>query len=302
MSQEETTWHGTCDLNFINRFDSTSSNPRTIHQGTYKAPLKLLRASLKSDGRCELPILHTAGGLVGGDRLTLKVVAQEGTRSLLTNVAAQKVYGSVGRLKGRPEGKWVNQNYHFEIHEDADLEWMPQEVIVFANGLYEQHMHVDITPSSSFLSADVVRLGRTSSGETLDLGCWRSSLELSRTLKGGKSWVFVDRLELSGEALTAKNGLENQPVFGSFIWAAPTNFPQAKIDYLLDVCREKREGLKGSMTCSAIDQGISARYIGSSTQEARSWFFRIWTTIRKARSFNIPEPLRFWPLQEDLSL
>ena len=302
MSLKNTAWHGSCDLSFINRFDCKSSNPYTIYQGIHKAPLKLLRASRKSDGRCELPILHTAGGLVGGDRLTLKVIAQEGSRSLLTNVAAQKVYGSVGRLKGQPEGKWVNQDCHFDIHEDADLEWMPQEIIVFANGLYSQHMHVEIAPSSSFLSAEVVRLGRSSAGETLGSGCWRSSLEISRKLKEGKSWVFVDRLELSGEALTAQNGMANQSVLGSFVWVAPTYLNQEKIDQLLEACREKREGLKGSMSCSAIDQGISARYIGSSTQEARSWFFRIWILIRKVRSLNIPEPLRVWPMQEDLSL
>ncbi|WP_320674131.1 urease accessory protein UreD [Prochlorococcus sp. MIT 1341] len=301
MSQEDTAWHGMCDLNFLNRDDSKSSDPYTIHQGTYKAPFKLLRASQKADGRCELPILHTAGGLVGGDQLTLKVVANRRTRSLLTNVAAQKVYGSVGRLKDHPEGKWATQNCYFFLDEDSDLEWMPQEVIVFANGLFEQRMHVELSPSASFLGVEVVRLGRTSLGETLDSGCWRSGLEISRHFGQEKRWEFIDRLELSGDALTAKHGMDSQPVLGSLVWAAPTSLTQEKIDQLLEVCRKKGDVREGAMSLSSINHGISARYLGRSTQEARFSFFRIWMHIRKFRSLHSPESLRVWPMQEDPS-
>ena len=44
-----------------------------MHQGGSTAPLRLQRGFRRADGRCELPILHTAGGLVGGDRLSLEV-------------------------------------------------------------------------------------------------------------------------------------------------------------------------------------------------------------------------------------
>ncbi len=261
-----------------------------------------MRASRNPDGRCELPILHTAGGLVGGDRLTLKVIAEKGSRSLLTNVAAQKVYGSVGRLQAHPKGKWATQDCHFVINEGSDFEWMPQEVIVFEDGLFEQNVHVELAPSSSFLSTEVVRLGRTSSGETLGSGCWRSGLEISRQMPKGKSWVFVDRLELSGESLTSLNGMANQPVLGSLVWTSPEVLSKDEISDLLITCRANASGLEGLMSCSALNQGLSARYLGPSTQAARFWFFRIWMHIRKFRSLPKPEPLRVWPMQEKPSL
>ncbi len=298
MNKEGRAWHGSCDLRFVNRANSQNLNTYTIHQGSYQAPLKLIRASSRADGRCELPILHTAGGLVGGDHLTMKVLADEGSRSLLTNVAAQKVYGSIGRSKIYPNGQWARQKCHFEIKEDSDCEWMPQEVIIFANGLFEQEMYVELCASSSFLSAEVVRLGRTTSNETLGLGCWRSSMEICRILPEGKSWEFVDRLELSGEALSSEHGMANQPVMGSLVWAAPKSVSQNAIDNLLISCRAKRAGLEGLMSCSSISQGISARYRGSSTQAARFWFFRIWAQVRKLRGLSKPEALRVWPMQE----
>ena len=39
----------------------------TRHQGGATAPLKIQRAFAAADGRCQLPLLHTGGGLVGGD-------------------------------------------------------------------------------------------------------------------------------------------------------------------------------------------------------------------------------------------
>ena len=52
-------WHGRCRLQF------QTTNGSTKHQGGCTAPFKLLRADVGDHGRCELPLLHTAGGLVG---------------------------------------------------------------------------------------------------------------------------------------------------------------------------------------------------------------------------------------------
>ena len=112
----------------------------------------------------------------------------------------------------------------------------------------------------------------------------------------------MDQLEIDEAAIKSLHGMSNQPVFGSMIWIAPTSVSKASLNQLVGTCLNERLELEGNMSCSAIDQGISARYIGSSTQEARTWFFRIWIHIRKVRSLNIPEPLRVWPMQEDLSL
>ena len=63
-----------------------------------------MRAERGENGRCELPLLHTAGGLVGGDQLSINLTLKRDSRCLITSVAAQKVYGSVGRSKLNPQG------------------------------------------------------------------------------------------------------------------------------------------------------------------------------------------------------
>ena len=159
-------------------------------------------------------------------------------------------------------------------------------------------MYVELSHSASFLSSEIVRLGRTASSEKLDSGCWRSSLEICRTLPSGKIWEFVDRLELRGDALNSNHGIANQPVFGSLVWVAPQSLSKEKTTNLLNACQGSRVGLEGMMSCSSIRQGISARYLGSSTQAARFWFSRIWMNIRKSSGLSNPESPRVWPIQE----
>ncbi len=300
MNLKDDNWFGKCDLNFIKR----PACPGAIYsitsfQGGCCSPFKLMRGSRNDDGRLEIPLLHTAGGLVGGDKLLVKVKADLGTSGLLTTAAAQKVYGSVGLSKLHPEGQWASQKCEFEINDDADLEWLPQELVLFGEGLYEQSVRVDLLPNSSFLSAEIVRLGRTAKGEKLGKGCWRSRLEICRHLSDRNVWEFVDQLELAGSALSSDHGMANQSVFGSMIWSAPCWVSEEMLNELAQNALKDRFGLEGLMSCSVLDHGLTARFLGSSTQTARAWFFRIWVHTRRLRKLSTPKPLRVWPMQED---
>lgn len=273
------------------RFErSQGAEGPTRHQGGTTAPLKIQRAFATADGRCELPLLHTAGGLVGGDQLWIEAVLGAGSRALLTSVAAQKVYGSVGRSRLAPEGSWVRQYLAFELADNADLEWLPQELVLFEGALFEQDCRVELAAGASWLGAEVVRLGRSADGESLGSGRWRSQLQIRRQGR----WELVDRLELGEEALTSPHGLAGQPVFGSLVWAAPEPVGEE----LLELCRADREGLEGEMACGRLERGLVARYRGASTQAARFWFTRIWTRIRCERGLTAPQLPRVWPFQE----
>ena len=86
-------WHGTCDLRLFKKSSPNEiDNLKTIHQAKCTAPLKLMRVfNDKKDGRCEIPILHSAGGIVGGDQLTININAEENSSAICSSVAAQKV-------------------------------------------------------------------------------------------------------------------------------------------------------------------------------------------------------------------
>ncbi len=301
MSTKQDFWHGDCVLRLIQRPSSARHTKQsTFHQGGCTAPFKLMRGSNDGDGRLEIPLLHTAGGLVGGDLLSIKINGERGSSGLITTAAAQKVYGSIGLSTLYPKGKWAKQDCRFELNEKADLEWLPQELVLFGNGLFEQTMRVELCSDSSFLSTEIVRLGRTAAGEKLGEGIWRSRLEICRNIdQQKKRWEFIDQLELGGRALSSDHGMSNNPVFGSLIWAAPSSVSKELLNDLVQNALNARTGLDGHMSCSAIDHGLSARFLGASSQAARFWFLRIWSETRYLRNLSRPTSLRVWPMQED---
>ncbi len=289
---QSNTWQAEAWLHF------QSQGGRTTHQGGATAPLKLQRAFQQASGHCELPLLHTAGGLVGGDQLRVRADLESGSRALLTSVAAQKVYGSVGRSRQRPEGSWAQQHLRFQLAAGSDLEWLPQELVLYADGLYSQQLEVELADGASFLGAEIVRLGRTADREHLEAGHWRSAMGIRRYTAAGPRWELVDRLELVAEALQEAHGMGGEPVFGSLVWAAPQPLSTAALAALLEQCRGERSGLVGEMACGALEQGIVARYRGPSSQAARYWFSRLWRLTRELRGLAAPELPRVWPFQE----
>ena len=108
----------------------------------------------------------------------------------------------------------------------------------------------------------------------------------------------MDRLELGGAGLNDLHGLQGQPVFGTLVWAAPTPSPPERLAQLLNEARADREGLEGTMRCSALEQGLVARYAGPSSRDARFWFSRLWERTRQLRGLSQPQIPRVWPLQE----
>ena len=219
---------------------------------------------------------------------------EPGSRALLTSVAAQKVYGTVARSRRSPAGAWAQQTLSLRLAAGSDLEWLPQELVLYADGLFEQQARVDLEAGASFLGIEVVRLGRTAAGETLAAGRWRSRLEIRRSGR----WELVDRLALGGESLTSSHGLAGEPVFGSLVWVAPRPLASGELEQLLAGCRADRLGLEGEMACGALEQGLVARYRGPSSQAARHWFSRIWRRSRALRGLAPPELPRVWPFQE----
>lgn len=293
VSKSPAPWVSHCSLEF-----TTDQRGNTRHQGGCNAPLKLLRAVTTDDGRCELPILHTAGGLVGGDALTVESTLNRNSRCLITSVAAQKAYGSVTRSRLHPEGRWSRQTVTAKQEDNTDLEWLPQEMVIYADAMFEQSIEIELAKNASFLGMDIARMGRTAAGEQLNKGRWRSALTVKRREGNNTRWEFVDRTAIDQDSLESIHGLGGEPVVGSLVWAAPQALTAKEMNKLLEGARNDREGLSGQMRCGQLEQGMVARYVGNTSRDARFWFTRIWRRTREIRGMQPPRIPRYWPLQE----
>ena len=295
---DKSSWEGNCFLNFFNNKSSFGKDDKTIFKSKFTSPYKLLKCIYDKEGRCILPILHTAGGLVGGDLLEFEANIGINSKVLLTTSSAQKVYGSVGRSKINPKGSFSSQKIKINILENSHLEFLPQETIVFANGLYSQEFKIKISDKSSFLFTDLTRLGRSSVGESIENGIFRSKLEIMRNSKLCDDWEFVDQIELNKYSFEAKSGMDYMPVFGSLIWIYEKEFPKTKISELKEDIRIIFKENNNYLSLGTLENGISIRFLGTSSQDARKCFFSIWTQIRAICGFCRPEYQGVWPLQD----
>ena len=162
------------------RISVTSAGLQCLYQEGC-AKIRLPRAD-----RLEAVLINSSGGLTGGDRLEWAAEAGDGGNLTLSTQACEKVYRA---RDGRAE-----THVSLTLGEDARLDWLPQETILFDGGALARRLDADLAPGARLLAVEAVILGRTAMGETVRSG------ELSdrwRIRREGRL-VFADDLRIAG--------------------------------------------------------------------------------------------------------
>ncbi|NET37843.1 MAG: urease accessory protein UreD [Cyanothece sp. SIO1E1] len=271
-------WLGNLTLSFAHEHGRTKS----IHTQA-QAPLKVQRSHYpEGPAICYTTIVHTAGGMVGGDRLAQSIHLQPHSQVLITTPAAGKVYRSTGATSV--------QSTQIRIEADGWLEWLPQETIIFNGAQYHQQLHIDLAPNAQVLLWDITRLGRSARGEQFLQGYWRSDLDIWQ----GETPLLIDHQALSGsaEVVSSAHGLNNYPVVGTLTLAG-----HGLTDSDLTALRERMAttaipGQQLGLTRTL--KGFACRYRGPSSQAARQCFTTLWQYLRQCRYGKIPSIPRLW--------
>ena len=145
------------------------------------------------------------------------------------------------------------------------------------------------------------RLGRSSSGESIESGVFRSKLEIMRNNDLLDDWEYVDQIELSKASFVAKSGMDYMPVFGSLIWICEKDFSKSKINNLVVNIKKIFNESDNNLSIGFLENGISVRFLGTSSQDARKCFFCIWKQIRSVCGFCEPKYQGVWPLQDSMN-
>ena len=271
-----TPWQGKLKLSYAKQGDITR-----VVDSYSQSPLKLQR-SFYPDGRtCQSLILHTAGGIVGGDRLSQEITLHPHAEASLTTVSASKLYRSNG-----PESQ---QTLTISLDHDAYLEYIPRESIVFDGAKFQQQVRVNLGENAVWLGWELLRFGRTARGERFNSGYWRSQTEVWQN--GIPLWIDRQQLEGGSPLLDASNGLNGQPVVGTLAWIGQAVSPE-----IVDKARhlwQQRE-IEGEIALSCRQSGVICRYRGRSTQNATAAFLDLWQLLRQSqgdRPVTIP---RIW--------
>ncbi|HEY9631888.1 MAG TPA: urease accessory protein UreD [Coleofasciculaceae cyanobacterium] len=275
-------WHGSLDLVYAYRDGQTLP----IH-AQMQAPLKVQRPFYpEGQAVCHSVVLHTAGGIVGGDRLSQIIHLEPNAHALITTAAASKVYGRGARLCALAEAR---QTIQIQVDTNACLEWLPLETIVFDGAMYRQDLRVELAPGASWLGWEITRFGRSARGEKFLQGEWRSHTEVWQ--QGLPLWIDRQWLPASEEIFNSSHGLAGQPLVASLAWVGQPVSPELVEKARMLWSANERQGEAG---VTQLISGLLCRYRGSSTMEMRNWFTEVWQLLRLSFLGRPSCPPRVW--------
>ena len=273
-------WTGKLDLQYAYEEEKTQ-----LKKALSQAPLKIQRAFYPEGPEfCHGIILHTAGGIVGGDRLLQNIQLTPNSQVLLTTASASKVYRSQGVIS--------QQIININLEKNTYLEWFPQETVIFNQAIYQQDLRVELGEDAVFCGWEITRLGRTARGEQFLEGDWRSRVEI---WQGGQP-LWIDRQWIpGGEAIiNSPNGLKGKAIVATFIWIG-----QKVEAEIFDQARQLGESwvTEGEIGITQTQgEGLLCRYRGNSTQEVKQYFESIWGLLRQTYRDRAPIRPRVWSL------
>ncbi len=258
-------WQGNLQI------DYGMEQAKTIVRSCYnKAPLRVQRPFYPEGDRvCHSVIVHTAGGIVGGDRLSIDLNLAPRSHGVVTTAAAAKIYGSDGLL--------ATQQIQFALGKDAVLEWLPQETIVYEGAEFQQDISVTLDAGATWVGMDLVRFGRTARGESFRSGQWRSRTSVWQA--GKPLWMDRSFLQGGNERMISPTALGGYSVIGTFVCLG---FPLERetMVQLRQNCFPRELG-DCQWGISRLLSGMICRYRGNSTEQARQYYLKIWESLRR---------------------
>lgn len=269
-------WQAELDLEFARRGEQT-----VLRRNHHRGPLQVQK-SLYPEGRktCHIAILHPPGGVAAGDALCLRASLDTQSLALLTTPGATKWY--------RSEGSRASQQLNFSLGEDAVLEWLPRENIIFDGANISMLLDVELASRAKYFGWDILSFGRRASGESWSHGKLNMQSNIRRA--GCLLWSEVARVDAQNGFAKSAVGLSGFTVCGTFVVAG------YDIDaLLLTECRDVKPPAAASRVgITRVPAVLIARYLGDSTEDAFQWFTNLWAVLRRALSGKAACPPRVW--------
>lgn len=212
--------------------------------------------------------LNTGGGVAGGDRLAVGITLAPGTKATVAAQAAERFYRSLA----------LDQPSHVRtslaIAEDAHLEWLPQETILFDRSAVDRRLDVELAGSARFLGVETLVFGRTAMREMVQEGCLR---DLIRIRRAGKV-ILHDAIRLDGpiaEHLARPAIAKGACVVATVIHVAPD--AEADLDAVRAALADAEAG------ASAWNGMLIARILGAESASVRRTVVSVLAVLRGSR-------------------
>jgi urease accessory protein len=238
---------------------------------TFQSGALRVRFPRAADTVPEAVILNTAGGLTGGDSLSVQIAVEPGASALVATQACEKIYrASSGDVRLRTD---------IRLTDDAALDYLPQPTIVFNQARLHRETKVRLDEQSRFLGLEAAILGRTAMAEEFRDGALRDVWMVRR----GSRLVFADALMLTSR-LDRPWALDQARAYANLVYAAPD--AERRIDEMREILREA----SGLSAASAWNGLLVTRFM------ARDYYALMQNLAHVLRAFRRRPLPRLWAI------
>lgn len=217
------------------RLDYDLADGRTRGHSEHSGPFRVLKALYpEGDAVCHHVLVHPPSGLVGGDRIDIRMRLAEGSHAVLTTPGATRFYRSLGDE--------AQQAVDVRIAGGARLEWLPLENLVYSGALAVNRQRFELDPGASMIGWDLLGLGLPASGAPFVAGRVRQRIEVAGAWLDAAAIAADDDVLLDSPA-----GLAGRRALAT-LWCAWGDEPDAAgVEALHEAARESlsRHGADG---------------------------------------------------------
>jgi urease accessory protein len=273
-------WPASLRLRFVYEGARTILAERSHH-----GPLRLLKPLYPEGERCcHAVIVHPPGGIVAGDVLDVNVAVDADAHGLVTTPGAQKWYRSLGSD--------AHASTKLRLVDNAMLEWMPQETIVFDGAFARQSLHIDLSNDARFFGWEIVCFGRTASHEQFNNGSFRQTIRLHRNSL--PIWVEHSVVAGGDPLLQSPLGWGGMPVSATAWLVRTARAGDASDMDMLSMLRKALADCEHAAASNPTDGFFVIKAIGESAESVRELLIKLWSEVRFAVFGIEPQRPRIW--------
>jgi urease accessory protein len=274
QQKNDSGWLAELELNYAVRRGKTC-----LVQKKQRGPLTMQRPFYPEGDICHSYLLHPPGGVVGGDKLKIRLEAKPASHCLITTPGATKFYRSKVDLSSE-------QSQKISVAEGSVVEWLPQQNIFFPGARSSLNTQIDVAPTGKFINWEMHCFGRPANKENFHNGNISSRTEISI----GGELRLVEQLFTDNDSLIqSPSGLRRVAMQGSLI-AAPCN--QLQRDQLERILHQYI--YPDSIGLTLVDEVLVVRVLGDQIEPILEIFIQLWCQLRAEWLQKSACPPRIW--------